>query len=64
MIDPSGDAKHTGRVIQDTFERGITLQCAEALKKELNSAMTGVERNLMINELKSFLQIYLKCNPD
>ena len=39
MIDPSGDAKHTGRVIQDTFERGITLQCAERLKKEINQCL-------------------------
>lgn len=42
VIDPSGDAKHTGRVIQDTFERGITLQCAELLKKELNKAVSEV----------------------
>lgn len=42
MIDPSGDAKHTGRVIQDTFERGITLQCAELLKKELNKTVPDV----------------------
>ena len=35
MIDPSGDAKHTGRLIHDTLERGISLQCAESLKKEL-----------------------------
>lgn len=42
MIDPSGDAKHTGRVIQDTFERGITLQCAEQLKKELNKVLPDV----------------------
>ena len=35
MIDPSGDAQNPGRVIDDSFERGITLQCAEALKKEL-----------------------------
>lgn len=42
MIDPSGDAKHTGRVIQDTFERGITLQCAELLKKELNKTVPNV----------------------
>ena len=42
MIDPSGDAKHTGRVIHDTFERGITLQCAELLKKELNKALPHV----------------------
>lgn len=42
MIDPSGDAKHTGRVIQDTFERGITLQCAELLKKELNKTVPQI----------------------
>lgn len=33
MINPAGDAKHTGRKIDDTFERGITLQYAEQLKK-------------------------------
>jgi hypothetical protein len=35
MIDPAGDAKHAGRIIEDSFERGITLQCAEKLKKML-----------------------------
>jgi N-acetylmuramoyl-L-alanine amidase len=35
MIDPAGDAKHTGRIIGDTFERAITLQCAQELKKQL-----------------------------
>lgn len=35
MLDPAGDAKHAGRVIEDSFERGITLQCAERLKKLL-----------------------------
>jgi len=35
MIDPAGDAKHTGRLIQDTLERGISLQCAEQLKATL-----------------------------
>lgn len=35
MIDPAGDAKHTGRLIQDTLERGISLQCAEQLKTAL-----------------------------
>jgi N-acetylmuramoyl-L-alanine amidase len=35
MIDPAGDAKHTGRLIQDTLERGISLQCAEQLKTTL-----------------------------
>ncbi|MBP6870068.1 N-acetylmuramoyl-L-alanine amidase [Candidatus Babeliales bacterium] len=36
MIDPAGDAKHTGRLIQDTLERGISLQCAEQLKARLS----------------------------
>ncbi len=35
MIDPAGDAKHTGRLIGDTLERGISLQCAEQLKTAL-----------------------------
>lgn len=35
MLDPAGDAAHKGRLIDGTFERGITLQCAELLKKEL-----------------------------
>lgn len=35
MIDPAGDAKHTGRLIGDTLERGISLQCAEQLKATL-----------------------------
>ena len=35
MLDPAGDAKHTGRVIDDNFERGLTLQFTEQLKKIL-----------------------------
>ncbi len=37
MLDPAGDAKHTGRKLDDSFERGVTLQFAERLKKELES---------------------------
>ncbi len=33
MLDPAGDATHPGRSIDGTFERGITLQYAEQLKK-------------------------------
>jgi len=33
MIDPIGDAKYTGREIEDTFERVVTLQCAQKLKE-------------------------------
>jgi N-acetylmuramoyl-L-alanine amidase len=37
MLDPAGDAQHTGRKLDDNFERGVTLQCADALKKVLES---------------------------
>lgn len=37
MLDPSGDAKHTGRTIDNTFERGISLECAETLKQEITN---------------------------
>lgn len=42
MIDPAGDAKHTGRLIQDTLERGISLQCAEQLKMLLTQKFKNV----------------------
>jgi len=32
ILDPAGDAKRTGRRIGDSFERGLTLQCAEKIK--------------------------------
>jgi N-acetylmuramoyl-L-alanine amidase len=32
ILDPAGDAKQTGRAIGESFERGLTLQCAEKLK--------------------------------
>lgn len=35
MLDPAGDAHHAGRIIDDCFERGLTLQFCENLKKEL-----------------------------
>ncbi|HLW73299.1 MAG TPA: N-acetylmuramoyl-L-alanine amidase [Candidatus Babeliales bacterium] len=39
VIDPAGDAKRTGRRIGDSFERGLTLQCAEKIKEIIaNSA--------------------------
>ena len=33
VIDPAGDVKRTGRTIGDSFERGLTLQCAEKIKE-------------------------------
>lgn len=42
MIDPAGDAKHAGREIDDCFERGITLQCAEVVKKKCEKKYSNV----------------------
>lgn len=42
MIDPAGDAQSTGREIQDTFERGITLQFAQELKQQLIERMPNI----------------------
>ena len=37
MLDPAGDAHHTGRIIDDSFERAITYQIAQALQKKLEN---------------------------
>lgn len=42
MLDPAGDAQHTGRQLEDSFERGITLQCAEQLKKVLEKEFPSI----------------------
>ncbi len=42
MLDPAGDAQDTGREIQDSFERGLTLQCVQQLKKEITDHCSNV----------------------
>lgn len=42
VIGPSGDARHTGRSIDDVFERSITLRCAQELKKKLEGSIPGI----------------------
>ena len=42
MLSPAGDAQYAGRTIDGTFERGITLQCVERLKQELESRYSKV----------------------
>jgi N-acetylmuramoyl-L-alanine amidase len=37
MIDPAGDAQYTGRRIEEIFERGLTLEYAQAVKQALES---------------------------
>ncbi len=43
MLDPAGDAKHTGRLIGDHFERGLTLQCAQYIKATLEDTFNNIE---------------------
>jgi hypothetical protein len=35
VLGPFGDAKNTGRAIGDCFERGLTLQCAEKIQRDI-----------------------------
>lgn len=39
MINPFGDAGNAGRLIDGCYERGLTLQCAEALKDAFKKNM-------------------------
>ncbi len=43
ILDPAGDAKKTGRAINDSFERGLTLQCVEKIKFYLEQRMPHVK---------------------
>jgi len=43
MIDPAGDAQTPGRTIHDTFERSVTLQAAEELKRLLEESKTKIK---------------------
>ena len=36
MLAPAGTAHAPGRIVHGTFERGLTLQCIEAIKNELH----------------------------
>ncbi len=49
ILDPAGDAKKTGRCIGDSFERGLTLQCAEKIKTCLEQRHSHVK--VMITRL-------------
>ncbi len=35
MLSPAGDANHPGRTLADSFERGLTRQLAEEIKRQL-----------------------------
>lgn len=42
MLDPAGDAQNPGRQLEDSFERGITLQYAEKIKQVLESTNSRI----------------------
>src|SRR5205807_2641706 len=42
MLNPAGDAKDAGRSLNDSFERGITLQFCQELKKEIENNYKSV----------------------
>jgi hypothetical protein len=43
MLSPFGDAKTTGRIIDDCFERSLTLKFAEAVEKEIEKQNKNVQ---------------------
>lgn len=42
MLDPAGDTRHVGRTLGDSFERAVTLQCAEQLKTTLEHRFSNI----------------------
>lgn len=42
MLDPAGDAGHAGRVLQDCYERGATLQFCNELKSSLERTIKNL----------------------
>lgn len=69
ILDPSGDARHTGRSIDDSFERGLTLQCAENIKLALQeknyglSIITTRAAGDVVHDLQN-ANLSNKVNPD
>lgn len=43
LIDPAGDAKNTGRTIDDAFERTVSLQLAYDIKKKIEQIEPGIQ---------------------
>ena len=46
MLDPAGDAQYPGRIIDDSFERGITLQCVEELQRVIRQTLSKRARRI------------------
>lgn len=79
MLDPAGDAQHVGRIIEDSFERGITLQFVEELQTRITQTFPTVRVVLtrfpgetlqplqnanFANRLDTDLYISIHCYPE
>ncbi|MBP7854611.1 hypothetical protein KAZ82_01600 [Candidatus Babeliales bacterium] len=43
ILDATGDAKHAGRSIGTVFERGLTIQCIQAIKNQIETTHKNIE---------------------
>ena len=51
MLSPFGDAKKTGRIIDDCFERSLTLKFAEAVKVEVEKQNKNKNIKILLNRV-------------
>lgn len=76
LLDPAGDAQHTGRSIEQQYERTVTFQLAQAIKKDLEKTSSDLlvlftrlpgeqahqlEKASLANQLMIDLYISLSC---
>jgi len=48
VLDPAGDMHNPGRKLSDSFERGATMQCVEALKEQLEQLFSSADLHIVI----------------
>lgn len=75
IIDPAGDTTHPGRLIEHSFEAGLTMQCAQAIQQALpgtimlirtagKNQLPLIERQSYANRLAADLYISLSFYAD
>lgn len=79
MLDPTGDAQHTGRQLATCYERSVTLQLCETLKENIlkqspdcivtitrtaGETRSQDQRAQMANQLQPDLFVHLSCFED
>lgn len=63
MLDPAGDARTPGRTINQHMERGITLQIAEAIKKEIEQHISSDPYEADYSQPKPWRRVVLTRVP-